>query len=458
MRTVAVLDVGKSNAKVAAVSAETGAEVALRTTPNVVRQDGPYPHFDAAMLWDFFLSSLAELRREHAIDAISITTHGAAGVLITGEPEGDGLALPILDYEHDGPDELAVEYDAVRPDFSETLSPRMPAGLNLGAQLFWQERRFPDGFGTARHFVTYAQYWGWRLTGLAVTEVTLLGSHTDLWRPAEKTWSSMVDDCGWRSLMAPIRPAFDQLGPVKPELAARMGLPPGIPVMCGIHDSNASLLPHLLSRDPPFAVVSTGTWIIVLAVGGRTDRLDPTRDGLAYVNAFGDPVPAGRFMGGREFERLTAGEVVELSPAHLDRVLSDRIMALPSFTGGTGPFPRRRGAWTVDPATLSAGERTAAATLYLALMTAECLEIAGAAGPVVVEGPFTGNRLFGAALSGIIGRPVAASQQRTGTTAGAALLARPDVQAARAPVSLEPLRGSAFERYVRIWRDAVLAD
>jgi len=48
------------------------------------------------------------------------------------------LAAPILDYEHTGPDDMADAYDALRPPFSETGSPRLSMGLNLGAQLHWQ--------------------------------------------------------------------------------------------------------------------------------------------------------------------------------------------------------------------------------------------------------------------------------------------------------------------------------
>ncbi len=70
----------------------------------------------------------------------------------------------MLDYEHDGPDALAAEYDAVRPPFSETGSPRLPLGLNLGAQIFWQERRFPERFANVAAILTYPQYWTFRLT------------------------------------------------------------------------------------------------------------------------------------------------------------------------------------------------------------------------------------------------------------------------------------------------------
>ena len=97
----------------------------------------------------------------------------------------------------------------------------------------------------------------------------------------------------------PARPATDILGTIRPEIAARTGLPTSIPVYVGIHDSNASLLPHLLGSKPPFSVISTGTWVIAMSVGGKEVALDPKRDTLINVNAFGNPVPSARFMGGR---------------------------------------------------------------------------------------------------------------------------------------------------------------
>ena len=45
-RHVAVIDIGKTNAKLALVDLETLSEVAVRTTPNTVLTDGLYPHFD----------------------------------------------------------------------------------------------------------------------------------------------------------------------------------------------------------------------------------------------------------------------------------------------------------------------------------------------------------------------------------------------------------------------------
>lgn len=96
MKTIAVIDIGKTNAKVALVDLDRFEEIAVRKTANGVTVEGLYPHFDVERLWRFIAESLAALNAETPIDAISVTTHGATAVLLDGK--GD-LALPLLDYE-----------------------------------------------------------------------------------------------------------------------------------------------------------------------------------------------------------------------------------------------------------------------------------------------------------------------------------------------------------------------
>ena len=446
-RHVAVIDIGKTNAKVALVDLETRSELASRRQPNKPRKEGPYPHHDVDALWAFILDGLASLRREHKIDAISVTTHGATAALV--DAKGD-LVLPVLDYEFDGPDGLRDAYDKARPPFAETGSPPLPAGLNLGAQLFWLQKTFPDAFSRAGAILTYPQFWASRLTGVAASEVTSLGCHTDLWNPYRRDFSSLVEEMGWRSLFPPLRRAADMLGPVLPDIASRIGLDPGTPVACGIHDSNASLLPHLMTRKPPFAVVSTGTWVVSMAVGGRQVALDPARDTLVNMNAFGDPVPSARFMGGREFEITVQDTDPRADDADWKAVLSEPVILLPSVQQGSGPYPGRSASWSgPEP---SGGRRFLAASFYLALMTTTCLDLIGADGAIVVEGPFAGNEAFLAMLSAATGRPVSAHAERsTGTSFGAALLAgslsetRPDTST-RAAGDADAMRS-----YARQW-------
>ena len=447
MRRIAVLDIGKTNAKVLVVDLATGAEEVLARVPNAVRRDGIYPHHDTEMLWAFVLEGL-RAAAVRGVDAMSITTHGAACVLVDGQ---GGLALPMLDYEHDGPDSVAAEYAAVRPGFEETGSPRLPGGLNVGAQVFWLSRAFPEEFAKARHVLMLAQYWAFRLSGVAASEATSLGCHTDLWNPWAGAFSSLVGKMGWVGLFPPVRKAAEVLGPVLPEVAKATGLPLGTPVLCGIHDSNASLVPHL--AEAPCGVLSTGTWMIVMALGGRPVELDAARDVLVNVNALGQPVPTARFMGGREMEEIMAGRIVTPSEDDLLRVLEGRVMAMPSLHPDTGPFPGKRFGWIGGEPEGAA--RMTAASFYAALMGAECLDLAGAEGPVIVEGAFGGNLAFLRMLAAATGRLVRGAGQGAGTGLGAAMLAGPRAAKGSAALEVMPETDPVWTGYVAAWREAV---
>lgn len=398
MKKIAVIDIGKTNAKLALVDLDSLTELAVVTRPNRVLQTPPYPHFDAGGIWEFILLNLRAMQRDHGFDGISITTHGATAALLDAN---GALAAPILDYETVAIDDTRPAYDALRPDFGLTGAPPLPMGLNLGAQFYWQLARDPSLAARVASIVTYPQYWGYLLTGKLACDVTSLGCHTDLWQPLAGDWSSLPAALGLAGKFAPCLAPSAVLGMCLP--AFGLG---EIPVLCGIHDSNASLLPHLIGRVPPFSVVSTGTWVISMAIGGAAVTLDPAQDVLINVNAMGAPVPSSRFMGGRIYDQFTRGAVATVQDAEaVDQTGLTLTEALefshPPETDGMAEVALGR---------------------YLARRTAGCLAMIGANGPTLIEGPFSANPWFLAALAQITGRQVIASPSRTGTAVGAAML------------------------------------
>ena len=417
---VAVFDLGKTNIKVVVFDA-AGKVMAERGRPNApLAPDGqwPYPRLDTEGAWAFLIGTLKELGARFSIGAISTTTHGCAGVLMGS----DGAALPPLDYEFDGFAGVDAAYNAKRPPYDETRSPHLPRGLNLGRHIFYYERQFPDQFKRATAFLTYPQYFAWRLGGAMASEATSLGAHTDLWAPKEGDLSSMVDKLGWRRLFPPRRKAWDTLGTLKPEVAAATGLPPDVRIVCGAHDSNASLVPHLISRRDPFTVISTGTWVIIMAVGGK-GRLDPKADMLANVDVRGASVPTARFMGGREFSVLAGDAPVDADEAAIADVIASGALALPAFSDQGGPFAERKGLIEGEAPTTPKA-RAALATLYSALMTAHMLRRLEAPGELIVEGGFARSPAFAAVLARLMtGRRVLIAPMSAGAAAGAAMLA-----------------------------------
>ena len=417
---VAVLDIGKTNTKLVVFDA-AGKVIAERSqvsAPLKPDAEWPYLRLDAERAWAFYLAALNDVGAKFPIEAVSVAAHGAAGVLVTDE----GVAAPPVDYEFDGFAAVDAEYDALRPPFEESLAPNLPRGLNLGRQIFYVERKFPIAFAHARAFLAWPQYWSWRLSGIMASEVTSIAAHTDLWRPTEGRLSSMVERLRWTPLFPPMRRAWETLGPLKREVAAATGLPPDVRVVCGAHDSNASLVPHLAARSDPFSVVSTGTWAILMAVGGK-GRLDPEADMLMNVDVRGRPVPTARFMGGREFAVLAGDHPAEAHEADVAAIVAAGVTALPAFSDQGGPFAGRKGR-IVGEAPKTPAARTALATLYVALMTAHVLDRLEAPGDVIVEGGFNRSPAFAAVLAGLMpGRTIVVAPT-SGAAEGAAMLAR----------------------------------
>jgi hypothetical protein len=393
-QAIAVVDIGKTRSKLS-LWAPGGARLAAfdRANPPAGHQ------LDLHGIGDWLRAALAEAARWLEITAIVPVGHGAAGVLMAGD-----AAVAALDYEVGPPPEIAAAYDALRDPFAAILSPRLPGGLNLGAQLYWLEQLHPDAWPKTGWVLPWAQYWAWFLSGERASEVTSLGCHTDLWRPYERRYSDLAIGRGWAESMAPLRHAGEVLGVAR----AEFGLPRACQVYCGLHDSNAALhaargMPELAGG--PFAVVSTGTWFVSLGSGGAGPAAyDPAEDMLANVDVDGRPTPTARFMGGRDYE------------AWMGAVL------------GAAPDPARLAEsaaltdWRDAPPVL----RATRAALELARRTDRALRLIAAEGPILIEGRFADDAAFAAALADL--RPsqrVLRSQFADGVAVGAARLVVP---------------------------------
>jgi len=452
VRYVAVIDLGKTNYKVALVDTDTATEVQVIKQAAAVSTESLYPCLDHKAIEDFVFDALRKISSIETIDAVTVTTHGATAALLD---ELGQLALPVLDYEFAGVDDSREQYNRVRPLFEQTGSPALPGGLNVGAQLFWQHENYPDQFAQASVVLTWPQYWVHLLTGKQFNDVTSLGCHTDLYEPRHQRYSTLVKQMNWQSLMAPTRASGKLSGTLRATAADRLSMPTQTPVYTGIHDSNASLVPHLVSQSSPFTVISTGTWFIVMAVGGNTPALDESRDTLLNVNARGECVPSARFMGGRERDSFN---VVETNTeAAMDALLSQvdsPPILMPSVVTGTGPFPTATAKWIGNSSETDKSLRSCAVTLYLALMTYECMRLVNADGPIYIEGPLNQDKHFAQMLCAVSDQRVMLSLSETGTSVGAAMLVKaPEALPEYKLVEVSSSRRSQLKQYAQAWQN-----
>ncbi len=397
-----VVDIGKTRSKLSLWSRD-GRCLQKRGRANQPQQSGK---LDTTATAAWLLSTLADFSSDK-VEAIIPVAHGAAFAAI----RHDSLAVVPIDYEQDIPEDAMQAYRAQRDDFAETGSPALPAGLNIGSQLHLLEIRNSAIFQEYT-LLPYAQYWSWFLSGVATSEVTSLGCHSDLWSPAPQDYSPMAKRRGWAQQFAPLAKAGDVIGTLKPDIAKQAGLSVNIRVHAGLHDSNAALVaahgfPEIDGKD--VTVLSTGTWFIAMRSSAKSINLTALaekRDCLVNVDVNGNPVPSARFMGGREIETLLGNDAqVDIQadqPGLIEaaaEVLQVGAMILPGFAPGFGPFPNARGHWINRPEI--AGQRRAATCLYAALVANRSLDLIGAKERILIEGRFAFAEIFVRALAAL---------------------------------------------------------
>ena len=228
-----------------------------------------------------------------------------------------------MDYEAEPPADIANAYAAERDPFDATLSPRLPPASTSALQLFWQEqphrrpgrRRRRPCSGRSTGPGGSAARRRRRSDQPRLPHRPLAARRRRLLRLAERR--------GWARGSRPSRRA-GETGRGAARVAAATGIRPDCPVLCGLHDSNASLnaargFPEVAGA--PFSLISTGTWFVTFQSGGGGRRASiRTRDTLANVDVEGRPVPSARFMGGREYAACRRGRQRLAEPRAARRV------------------------------------------------------------------------------------------------------------------------------------------
>jgi sugar (pentulose or hexulose) kinase len=463
--TSVVIDIGKTLSKVTAWSWD-GAMLARHVRPNAQRTERGVSRLDVHGIADWLRETLALFAGE-PVETIIPVAHGAGVVALN--PAGTELELAItpFDYEQELPAATRAAYERERDPFAETGSPLLPCGLNMGAQLHWMAELYPEAMASAR-LVPWAQYWAWYLAGVAVTEVTSLGCHSDLWRPAEGDFSRLAYRRGWAAQFAPIARAGAVIGTLDSRLADATGLPATARVLAGLHDSNAALLAARGFReiaDNEATVLSTGTWFVAMRLAREAvpaSQLDENRDTLVNVDAYGSPVPSARFMGGREIESVIEIDTrrVDIRPdqprllASVSGLLARGTMMMPTLAPGFGPFPGHAARWVDAPAAWTGTwyARRAAMCLYAALVADASLDLVGARERLLVEGRFAEAEVFVRALAAL--RPdtqVFVANEHNDVSFGALRLADPALEAPGDLRRIAPLEGD-LAGYRERWR------
>lgn len=296
---IAVFDIGRTNRKV--VVFDEGYDVLdMRLLETDETMEDGRISLDLEKLRSQVDSNTAALLADPRWDlkAVNFATYGATMVWLGGDGEP---VHPVVDYMAPFPDDCRIsfeeEHGPLREVCMRTASPWL-GNLNSGLQLYACKKRRPEDFRLIRHAVHLPQYLSSILTGRLFSETTGIGCHTLTWDFRRGCFDDWVVKEGIDRLFPGMHGADD---PVSVEVGGSRLL-----VGAGVHDSSSALIPYLKGMEPPFLLLSTGTWSICLnpfAGGALTDE-ELDSDCLNYLRTDGGPVKASRMPLGMEHDRM----------------------------------------------------------------------------------------------------------------------------------------------------------
>jgi sugar (pentulose or hexulose) kinase len=350
----AVIDIGMTNKKVAIYDPGLQLQDSASRTFEALPVDDIETH-DLAGMEDWFIDTLAGFARRYDIGAIAVSTHGATQVCVgaDGQP-----SAPCAFYTHEPGDEFQQRFYALAgtPEDLQAVTgtPRFPALLNMAKAILFIKERFPGALDRTVQVLNFPQYWGYRLTGQYGAEGTFVANHGYLWDWQNDSYSAITKTLGLSGKMpVPLRKSWDILGRITPAVAAATGLKHDVIVTMGIHDSNASLLPHLAKRPgQDFILNSTGTWCVIMHPQKRYGFAPGELGKVVFFNrsAYLDPVKTAIFLGGKEYEqwsalisRLAGIKAQDPGPAAYPALFAAQdAFILPELVPGSGQFPGSR--------------------------------------------------------------------------------------------------------------------
>ena len=476
---LAVLDIGKTNKKVVIYDDEMRLLAVRRRTIDTVFRDGlDIEDVENAEKW--FLDQLRELSKEFAVRAVAISAHGASLVCI----DADGNpSVPPAAYTNEVDEGVHERFWAAMGSSSDiqrrTATAEVRPLINPGKLLWYLKESRPEQFKRTRHILFYPQYFGYRLTGRIAADITYAGCHGYLWDFEKSDWSEVADKLGIRGMLPP-RPGLptEELGPVSAETAAAAGLSPDTRVTLGIHDSNSSLIPYLITQDNDFVLNSTGTWCVAMHPVEHVRFEDDELGKMVFYNLSyqGRPIKTSILLGGLEYaaytDLLTArhgstdSSGSDLS-VYSEIIKNPRTFILPSIVPGSGQFPDSP-ARIIDEGTeypiadITSGRRWpkafdnlqtgfALTNLSVAIQSVAALRRVGLAPgtEVFIEGGFRQNPHYCALLSALLPRnPLFLTALDEATSFGAALTAK---------AMVDGVSVASLSRYVKLDKKPVEA-
>jgi xylulokinase len=434
------VDIGSSAVKAVAYRA-SGSVLASASEPSPTLHPAPgLWEIDADQVWRATVQAVRRLAasprlRRDPPEALAVSASGRESFPARQDGSALGPCLRTADARH--PDaEAATILSQPREQWVRACG-HVPDHMDPTNRLLWWRETAPRTLDEARWFLGWAELASLRLAGRPVIDPALASGFL-IFDLASGGWSAeLVAALGLDDRLLPeVVPWATPLGPIRPEAARELGLPPGCVFVVGSWDASCAAVGAGVVEAGD-ALVSVGTWESCVAPVARADTALAARTRLAVTP---QPSTPGTGLWARSPNGTSvvnwARTVTRTGLRGLEAGLRDAgtdpspVVVVPHLSGAPAPWPEARAAaGAISGLTLA----TSPLELVKATMEGVACELSFAIDALrAAGGPITRCRAAGGGTrsawwmqlkADLLGVPVEVPGQAEPGTFGAALLA-----------------------------------
>jgi xylulokinase len=281
------IDVGTSSIKVSVVDATTGHILATSQYPDseteiLVPQAG-WAEQSPEMWWEHVQKAILnanQLKKYNPLDIAAIGIAYQMHGLVIVDDQQESLRNSIIWCDSRAVETGDAAFEAIGADYALAHLLNSPGNFTA-AKLAWVKKNEPQVYQKVSKMMLPGDFIAMKLTGEISTSSSAL-SEGILWDFKENSLSTaVIDYFGFASSVIPtIKPVFSSHGEVKSDVAAALGLKPGIPVTYKAGDQPNNAL-SLNVTEPGEVAATAGTSGVIYGV---TDQL--LCDTQSRVNTF----------------------------------------------------------------------------------------------------------------------------------------------------------------------------
>jgi sugar (pentulose or hexulose) kinase len=294
---IAIFDIGKTNKKLLLFDQQYNLVYEESKKLDEIKDEDGFACEDVIELTKWVSNSFNSLLKDERFDikAVNFSAYGASFVYLDEKGE---VMLPLYNYLKPYPQKLQDQFYKTYGGESlmakQTASPVL-GNLNSGMQLYRLKYEKPEIFEKIKYALHLPQYISYILSSKFNTDITSIGSHTNLWNFQQNKYHHWVKQEGIQDKLPAILSCTKIADHINNTIA----------IGAGLHDSSAALIPYLSSFQEPFILLSTGTWCISLNPFNHSQLSDYEldQDCLCYLSYEGRPVKASRLFAGYEHEQ-----------------------------------------------------------------------------------------------------------------------------------------------------------